>query len=33
MIDGLSGNDPLGPDDGVHLQHSMSDTFELMRTL
>jgi NADPH-dependent 2,4-dienoyl-CoA reductase/sulfur reductase-like enzyme len=29
-IDGL---DQLGPDDGVHLLHSMGDTFALMRTL
>jgi pyruvate/2-oxoglutarate dehydrogenase complex dihydrolipoamide dehydrogenase (E3) component len=29
-IDGL---DRLGPSDGVHLLHSMGDTFELMRTL
>jgi NADPH-dependent 2,4-dienoyl-CoA reductase/sulfur reductase-like enzyme len=32
-IDGLVGDDVLGPDDGVHLLHSMGDTFELMRTL
>nr|WP_024126414.1 MULTISPECIES: FAD-dependent oxidoreductase [unclassified Streptomyces]AHE39033.1 Putative pyridine nucleotide-disulfide oxidoreductase [Streptomyces sp. FR1]AHE39554.1 Putative pyridine nucleotide-disulfide oxidoreductase [Streptomyces sp. F2]AHE40273.1 Putative pyridine nucleotide-disulfide oxidoreductase [Streptomyces sp. F12] len=29
-IDGLQ---ELGPDDGVHLLHSMGDTFELMRSL
>jgi NADPH-dependent 2,4-dienoyl-CoA reductase/sulfur reductase-like enzyme len=29
-IDGL---DALGPDDGVHLLHSMGDTFAVMRTL
>ncbi len=32
-IDGLVGDGALGPDDGVHLLHSMGDTFELMRTL
>jgi NADPH-dependent 2,4-dienoyl-CoA reductase/sulfur reductase-like enzyme len=32
-IDGLVGDDALGPADGVHLLHSMGDTFELMRTL
>jgi len=32
-IDGLAGPIALGPDDGVHLLHSMGDTFELMRTL
>jgi len=32
-IDGLVGEDPLGVDDGVHLLHSMGDTFALMRTL
>ena len=32
-IDGLNGPDPLGADDGVHLLHSMGDTFALMRTL
>ena len=32
-IEGLVGPDALGPDDGVHLLHSMGDTFELMRTL
>ena len=28
-----SGPDALGPADGVHLLHSMGDTFELVRTL
>ncbi|HZM56290.1 MAG TPA: FAD-dependent oxidoreductase [Acidimicrobiales bacterium] len=32
-IEGLIGDDALGPNDGVHLLHSMGDTFELMRTL
>ena len=32
-ISGLSGPDALGARDGVHLLHSMSDTFALMRTL
>jgi NADPH-dependent 2,4-dienoyl-CoA reductase/sulfur reductase-like enzyme len=32
-IDGLAGPDPLGPGDGVHLLHSMGDTFAVMRTL
>jgi NADPH-dependent 2,4-dienoyl-CoA reductase/sulfur reductase-like enzyme len=32
-IEGLAGVDPLGPDDGVHLLHSMGDTFAVMRTL
>ena len=32
-IGGLSGPDALGPDDGVHLLHSMGDTFAVMRTL
>ncbi len=32
-IEGLFGADPLGPDDGVHLLHSMGDTFAVMRTL
>ncbi len=32
-IGGLSGADPLGPGDGVHLLHSMGDTFAVMRTL
>jgi NADPH-dependent 2,4-dienoyl-CoA reductase/sulfur reductase-like enzyme len=29
----IAGLDSLGPDDGVHLLHSMSDTFALMHTL
>jgi NADPH-dependent 2,4-dienoyl-CoA reductase/sulfur reductase-like enzyme len=32
-IVGLDGADALGPDDGVHLLHSMADTFAVMRTL
>ncbi len=32
-ITGITGPDPLGPDDGVHLLHSMGDTFALMRTI
>jgi len=32
-IEGLAGPDPLGVDDGVHLLHSMGDTFAVMRTL
>jgi NADPH-dependent 2,4-dienoyl-CoA reductase/sulfur reductase-like enzyme len=32
-IDGLSGTGALGVADGVHLLHSMGDTFELMTTL
>jgi NADPH-dependent 2,4-dienoyl-CoA reductase/sulfur reductase-like enzyme len=32
-IDGLTGPQPLGPADGVHLLHSMDDTFAVMRTL
>jgi NADPH-dependent 2,4-dienoyl-CoA reductase/sulfur reductase-like enzyme len=32
-IEGLIGENALGPADGVHLLHSMGDTFELMRTL
>ena len=32
-ISGLSGAGALGPDDGVHLLHSMGDTFAVMRTL
>ncbi len=32
-IDGLSGEDALGIGDGVHLLHSMGDTFDVMRTL
>ncbi|HVX32861.1 MAG TPA: FAD-dependent oxidoreductase [Solirubrobacterales bacterium] len=29
----IEGLDRLGPQDGVHLLHSMGDTFELMKTL
>ena len=32
-IGGLAGEDVLGPGDGVHLLHSMGDTFAVMRTL
>jgi NADPH-dependent 2,4-dienoyl-CoA reductase/sulfur reductase-like enzyme len=32
-IDGLTGDGALGVDDGVHLLHSMGDTFDLVRTL
>ncbi len=32
-INGLAGPDALGPNDGVHLLHSMGDTFALMQTL
>jgi NADPH-dependent 2,4-dienoyl-CoA reductase/sulfur reductase-like enzyme len=32
-IEGVSGDDALGWDDGVHLLHSMGDTFAIMRTL
>jgi NADPH-dependent 2,4-dienoyl-CoA reductase/sulfur reductase-like enzyme len=32
-INGLTGPDALGIDDGVHLLHSMGDTFDLIRTL
>ena len=32
-IGGLAGLDALGADDGVHLLHSMGDTFAVMRTL
>jgi NADPH-dependent 2,4-dienoyl-CoA reductase/sulfur reductase-like enzyme len=32
-ITGLSGPGALGPDDGVHLLHTMGDTFAIMRTL
>ncbi len=32
-ISGLSGPGALGPGDGVHLLHSMGDTFAVMRTL
>ncbi len=32
-ISGLDGPGALGPGDGVHLLHSMGDTFAVMRTL
>src|SRR5215467_3522862 len=32
-ITGLDGPGTLGPDDGVHLLHSMGDTFAVVRTL
>jgi NADPH-dependent 2,4-dienoyl-CoA reductase/sulfur reductase-like enzyme len=32
-IGGVAGPDALGPDDGVHLLHSMGDTLAVMRTL
>ena len=32
-VTGLSGPDALGPEDGVHLLHTMGDTFAVMRTL
>src|SRR5262249_57530055 len=32
-IGGLAGPGALGPADGVHLLHSMGDTFAVMRTL
>ena len=32
-IAGLAGSGALGPGDGVHLLHSMGDTFAVMRTL
>ena len=32
-VSGLSGPGALGPDDGVHLLHSMGDTFAVMATL
>jgi NADPH-dependent 2,4-dienoyl-CoA reductase/sulfur reductase-like enzyme len=32
-IAGLDGPGRLGPDDGVHVLHSMGDTFAVMRTL
>jgi NADPH-dependent 2,4-dienoyl-CoA reductase/sulfur reductase-like enzyme len=32
-LEGLLGPDALGASDGVHLLHSMGDTFEVMRTL
>jgi NADPH-dependent 2,4-dienoyl-CoA reductase/sulfur reductase-like enzyme len=33
LITGLTGPGALGPGDGVHLLHSMGDTFALMHTL
>jgi NADPH-dependent 2,4-dienoyl-CoA reductase/sulfur reductase-like enzyme len=33
IIDGLTGAGALGVDDGVHLLHSMGDTFAVMKTL
>jgi NADPH-dependent 2,4-dienoyl-CoA reductase/sulfur reductase-like enzyme len=32
-ITGLTGPGALGPDDGVHVLHTMGDTFAVMRTL
>ncbi|OEJ49614.1 FAD-dependent oxidoreductase [Streptomyces agglomeratus] len=32
-IEGLTGPDALGARDGVHLLHSMGDTFEVMRSI
>jgi NADPH-dependent 2,4-dienoyl-CoA reductase/sulfur reductase-like enzyme len=32
-VTGLSGPDALGPEDGVHLLHTMGDTFAVMQTL
>jgi|HubBroStandDraft_6_1064221.scaffolds.fasta_scaffold33497_4 NADPH-dependent 2,4-dienoyl-CoA reductase/sulfur reductase-like enzyme len=32
-IAGVTGTDALGPDDGVHVLHTMADTFAVMRTL
>jgi len=32
-IQGVAGSGGLGPEDGVHLLHSMGDTFAVMRTL
>ncbi len=32
-IGGITGRDALGPEAGVHLLHSMGDTFAVMRTL
>ena len=32
-VSGLAGPDALGPEDGVHLLHSMGNTFAVMRTL
>ena len=33
VLPAIEGLDVLGPDDGVHLLHSMGDTFAVMRTL
>ncbi len=33
QLEGLCGPERLGPDDGVHLLHSMGDTFAVMKTL
>ena len=33
LIGGMAGPDALGPADGVHLLHSMGDTFAVMATL
>ncbi len=32
-IDGLDGRGALGPEDGVHVLHTMGDTFAVMRTI
>ncbi|MFD5141396.1 FAD-dependent oxidoreductase [Streptomyces sp. NPDC058378] len=32
-IKGITGSGALGPHDGVHLLHSMGDTFEVMRSI
>ena len=32
-LPGLAGPDALGPEDGVHVLHTMGDTFAVMRTL
>ncbi len=32
-VTGLDGPDALGPEDGVHLLHTMGDTFAVMQTL
>jgi NADPH-dependent 2,4-dienoyl-CoA reductase/sulfur reductase-like enzyme len=32
-VTGLAGPDALGPEDGVHLLHTMGDTFAVMQTL
>jgi NADPH-dependent 2,4-dienoyl-CoA reductase/sulfur reductase-like enzyme len=32
-IEGLTGSGALGPDQGVHLLHSMGDTFAVMKTI